>query len=75
MANINDELNSIQDINGDSISQLGILKSIELNEENKHVFVVLDFSHCKHLQSFVEERVHDICSENGYKAYLEISTT
>ena len=62
------EFQGITDINGESVVALGLIDGIEINEEDKRIYVVLK----PHKEAdFFETRIRDIIKEEGYDAEIE----
>ena len=62
------EFQGITDIEGNSVVALGLIESIEINEQDKRIYVILK----EHKESdFFETRIRDIIKEEGYDAEIE----
>ena len=59
---------TITDIEGKSVVNLGLIESIEINEQDKRIYVML--KHHKEAD-FFETRIRDIIKEEGYDAEIE----
>ncbi len=62
------EFQEIRDIEGNSVVALGLIENIEINEDNKRVYVTLK----QHKETdFFEMRIRDIVKEEGYDCEIE----
>ncbi len=71
---IKEKLKEIRDpTTGNNIVELGIIKGIEINEENKHVYVTMHLPHhMRELESYVESSIKEEIDSEGYKTQIEI---
>ena len=71
---IKEKLKEIRDPNtGKNIIELGIIKGIEINEENKHVYVIMHLPHhMRELESYVESSIKEEIDSEGYKTQIEM---
>ena len=59
---------------GKNIVDLGIVKQIEVNEEEKAVDVLIHLPHhMRDLQSYIENSIEEEIKSRGYKARIEIA--
>lgn len=62
------EFQGITDIDGESVVALDLIDGIEINEEDKRIYVTLK----PHKEAdFFEMRIRDIIKENGYDPEIE----
>ena len=68
------KLSEIKDpLTGASITELGIVKSIQINEDHKHIYVSIHMPHhMRALQSYVETQIKDKTQTLGYVGEIEI---
>jgi len=59
---------------GKNIVDLGIVKQIEVNEEEKAVDVLIHLPHhMRDLQSYIENSIEEEIKSKGYKVRIEIA--
>ena len=71
---LKERLREIRDPNtGKDIVELEVIRGIEINEENRHVYIQMHLPHhMRDLETYVESSIKEEIDSQGYKAQIEM---